>query len=740
MKLINETFEQNLKSSYLTYALSVITGRAIPDVRDGLKPVQRRILYSMYELGLMHNKPFKKSARIVGETLGKYHPHGDAPIYEALVRLAQPFSMNHPLIEGQGNFGSIDGDPPAAMRYTEARLSEIAEELFRDLPYDVVEFQDNFDNSIKEPKVLPVRFPNLLVNGASGIAVGIATEIPPHNLAEIIDGTIAIIRGENPLKYIKGPDFPTGGILYRMDENYMTSGIGKIELVAKYRIDTERNSIIIEEIPYGVAKIDIVRDLLRLKDEGKIRGIKSVVDRSGKDIQIEIVIDRNYKPEHIINSILNQTMLRKVINARIVVLDEGKPVTMGIPEILSRFIEFRKQIIVRRAQHFRDKYRKSLEKVESMIFAVQNIDRIIRILREEDVPELKLKEMGLNDQQISYILDMNLRSLRKQELGKLVEERAKLINMIAEQERIISDPIPTLIAELEEIKHKYSVPRRTQIDHNVIIQDYDYRVGIVYSDRGLKKIAEPEITDRFKRTGIKYGDGVLGLVIVNNRSKIAVFTEEGEMYKIDVNSMDTRDRDDPFEEISKYGIQGKIVKILPYYDREIVILTERGAIKRMQLDIVRSKARVISERERVVDVNYLNNDYVTVVSKEGKAIRFEIDELRTAGRAAGGVKGITGTPLRVITSDRMIVGSTNGYIKEVNLSEIRVTSRGGKGVFIYKPSKRSGEIADVCNYSDEIVAVINDTKVARVRLADLKSGKDIVGRKVFSELKKIYNI
>ncbi|MEM4699263.1 MAG: DNA gyrase subunit A, partial [Candidatus Anstonellales archaeon] len=393
MKLINETFEQNLKSSYLTYALSVITGRAIPDVRDGLKPVQRRILYSMYELGLMHNKPFKKSARIVGETLGKYHPHGDAPIYEALVRLAQPFSMNHPLIEGQGNFGSIDGDPPAAMRYTEARLSEIAEELFRDLPYDVVEFQDNFDNSIKEPKVLPVRFPNLLVNGASGIAVGIATEIPPHNLAEIIDGTIAIIRGENPLKYIKGPDFPTGGILYRMDENYMTSGIGKIELVAKYRIDTERNSIIIEEIPYGVAKIDIVRDLLRLKDEGKIRGIKSVVDRSGKDIQIEIVIDRNYKPEHIINSILNQTMLRKVINARIVVLDGGKPVTMGIPEILSRFIEFRKQIIVRRAQHFRDKYRKSLEKVESMIFAVQNIDRIIRILREEDVPELKLKEM-----------------------------------------------------------------------------------------------------------------------------------------------------------------------------------------------------------------------------------------------------------------------------------------------------------------------------------------------------------
>ncbi|MEM1893976.1 MAG: DNA gyrase subunit A, partial [Candidatus Anstonellales archaeon] len=231
MKLINETFEQNLKSSYLTYALSVITGRAIPDVRDGLKPVQRRILYSMYELGLMHNKPFKKSARIVGETLGKYHPHGDAPIYEALVRLAQPFSMNHPLIEGQGNFGSIDGDPPAAMRYTEARLSEIAEELFRDLPYDVVEFQDNFDNSIKEPKVLPVRFPNLLVNGASGIAVGIATEIPPHNLAEIIDGTIAIIRGEDPLKYIKGPDFPTGGILYRMDENYMTSGIGKIELV-----------------------------------------------------------------------------------------------------------------------------------------------------------------------------------------------------------------------------------------------------------------------------------------------------------------------------------------------------------------------------------------------------------------------------------------------------------------------------------------------------------------------------
>ncbi|MEM0383185.1 MAG: DNA gyrase subunit A, partial [Candidatus Anstonellales archaeon] len=605
MKLINETFEQNLKSSYLTYALSVITGRAIPDVRDGLKPVQRRILYSMYELGLMHNKPFKKSARIVGETLGKYHPHGDAPIYEALVRLAQPFSMNHPLIEGQGNFGSIDGDPPAAMRYTEARLSEIAEELFRDLPYDVVEFQDNFDNSIKEPKVLPVRFPNLLVNGASGIAVGIATEIPPHNLVEIIDGTIAIIRGEDPLKYIKGPDFPTGGILYRMDENYMTSGIGKIELVAKYRIDIERNSIIIEEIPYGVAKIDIVRDLLRLKDEGRVKGIKSVVDRSGKDIQIEIMIDRNYKPEHIINSILNQTMLRKVINARIVVLDGGKPVTMGIPEILSRFIEFRKHIIVRRAQHFRDKYRKSLEKVESMIFAVQNIDTIIRILREEDVPELKLKEMGLNDQQIAYILDMNLRSLRKQELGKLIEERAKLINMIAEQERIISDPIPTLIAELEEIKHKYGVPRRTQIDHNVIIQDYDYRVGIVYSDRGLKKIAEPEITDRFKRTGIKYGDSILGLVIVNNRSKIAVFTEEGEMYKIDVNSMDTRDRDDPFEEISKYGIQGKIVKILPYYDREIIILTERGAIKRMQLDIVRSKARVISERERVVDVNYL---------------------------------------------------------------------------------------------------------------------------------------
>lgn len=735
MKIINESFEQNLRNSYLTYAVSVITSRAIPDVRDGLKPVQRRILYSMYELGLFHNRPHKKSARIVGETLGKYHPHGDAAIYDALVRMAQDFSMNHPLVDGQGNFGSIDNDPPAAMRYTEARLSSIAEELFRDIEYNTVEFVDNFDNSLKEPRVLPARFPNVLVNGSSGIAVGLTTEIPPHNLSEVIDATIALLRGQDPLEYIKGPDFPTGGVIYRMDREYMLTGTGKIELVSRYRI--EDNKIYITEIPYGVPKTKILQDLYEVKESGRVKGIRNIIDRSSKDIEIEIIIERNYNPQSIINTLLNQTSLKRVYAVKMVVLDRGKPVTLGIVDILRRFVDFRREIIVKRAEHFREKYRKALERVESYIYAIEHIDEVVRILKDEENPERKLEEMGLAKERIEHILNMNLKYLKRENLENLRRERQELESKIAEQENIIRDPTPTLIQELEEIKRKYGKRRNTEIDLGKSIEEYDYRVGIVYSSYGLKKVPEIQIMMRSKRVGLHYGDGVLGGLIVNDSSQIVVFTRDGMVYRLNVKELDMRGRDEDFETVQKHGMEGEIIKILPYREGEILILTEKGGIKRTYLKMSKNSLRILSKSDRVVDVNYVASEYVTIVSREGKAIRFRLDELRRAGRGAGGVRGIRGTPLRVITSEKFVVGFRNGYIKVVE--ELRVTGRGGKGMFIAKSSKRAGEIVDVCNFSDELLVVIQNN-IARVKIEEFKSTRRGIGWKEFNQITKIYNL
>ncbi|MCS7122844.1 MAG: DNA gyrase subunit A [Candidatus Micrarchaeota archaeon] len=735
MKIINESFEKNLRDSYLSYAVSVITSRAIPDVRDGLKPVQRRILYSMYELGLLHNRPHKKSARIVGETLGKYHPHGDMAIYDALVRMAQSFSMNYPLIDGQGNFGSVDNDPPAAMRYTEARLSSIAEELFRDIEYGTVEFVDNFDNSLKEPRVLPSRFPNVLVNGSSGIAVGLTTEIPPHNLSEIIDATIALVKGLDPLEYIQGPDFPTGGVIYSMDRDYMISGTGKIELVSRYRI--EDNKIYITEIPYGIPKTKILQDLYEVKESGKVKGIRNIIDRSSKDIEIEITVDRNYNPQSIINTLLNQTSLRRIYNVKMVVLDGGKPVTLGIVDILRRFIDFRKSIIVKRAEYFRSRYMKSLERVESYIYAIQNIDSVVRILREEESPERKLEELGLSKERIEHIMNMNLKYLKKENLDALIREKQELETKIGEQENIINNPIPTLIQELEEIKRKYGKGRKTQIEMGRSIEGYDYRVGIVYSQYGLKKVPEIQIMSRGRRSGLKYGEGILGALITNDNSQIAIFTRDGMVYRLNVKDLDMRGREDDFETLQKYGMDGDIVKILPYREGDILILTERGGIKRTHLRMGRNSTRIISKSERIVDVNYASSDYVTIVSREGKAIRFRLDDLREAGRGAGGVRGIRGTPLRVITSERFVVGFRNGYIKVVD--ELRVTNRGGKGVFVSRSSKRAGEIADACNFSDELLVIIQNN-IARVKIQEFRSTRRGIGLKEFNQLTKIYNL
>ncbi len=732
MKEILESFETNLKTSYLTYALSVITSRAIPDLRDGLKPVQRRILYSMYELKLLHNRPFKKSARVVGETLGKYHPHGDAAIYDALVRMAQSFSMNHVLVEGQGNFGSIDGDPPAAMRYTEVRLSKIAEEMFKDIDYDTVKMLDNFDNTLKEPEVLPARFPNILINGASGIAVGLSTEIPPHNLSEIIEATIAILKKHpDPLSYIQGPDFPTGGVLYKYDRDYLTTGKGMIELLARYSI--EDNKIIITEIPYMVNKSTIIKKLYEIKESNTVRGIRSIIDKSGKNIHIEIVIDRNYKPEQVLNSIINQTELKKRYYVNMIVLDQGRPVRYGVLDILRKFIEFRRSVLIKRATYFRLKYEQQLEKIESYIFAVQNIDKIIPILKDHPEPEIKLKELGLTDRMIEHILNMNLRVLKKQELQGLLEERQRLKNLIDQQLNIIANPDQTLIEELEEIKINYGRPRKTIIDNSIKIEDYDYKVSIIYSKTGLKKILEIEAG---KNRKINYGKDLLGALLVNNNSKILVFSDNGIVYKLDVQDIENRSRDSEFEAVEKYGIEGNIVKILPYREQEILVLLENGNIKRMKMKMRLSKSRYIKNGV-VVDVNYVESDYVTIVTEEGKAIRFKLDRLKLRGKGAGGVKGIEGKAIRVITSSKFIVGSKRGYVNVID--NIRLTDRGGKGVYIYKNRASTGGIADACNYSDEILVIIGD-KIARIKIANIKITRKGVGKKIFERIDKIYNV
>ncbi len=742
--IIKIPVEDDLKESYLTYAMSVIVSRAIPDVRDGLKPVQRRILYSMYEIGLRYNKPHKKSARVVGEVLGKYHPHGDAAIYDALVRMAQDFSLNYPLVDGQGNFGSVDGDPPAAMRYTEVRLSKIAEEFFKDIEYNTIEWRPNFDNSLKEPVVLPVTFPHLLVNGSSGIAVGMVTEILPHNLGEIIDATIALIDNKDPLDYIQGPDFPTGGVIVNKSQlrQYLETGRGTVKVRASYYIKDHK--IIITDIPYQTNKARILEQILDLKDSNKIQGITTILDKSTKQIEIEIGVHKSQDPEEIAQQLIYSTDLSKNYYVRQVALVNGKPVLMGIKEILREWIKFRKEVITKRAHYFIEKWKKRVNIINGLLIAIDNIDFVIETIRNgETIEEIreKLGSIGLNGEQIEAVLNMSLRTLAKTEREKLEKEKKDLEAKIAHQENILKDVEGEIKRELLEIKKNYGRIRRTEVtDETGEYIAKNIVVGIIYGETMIKKVPEFPV-GKVGTSGTRYnlGEEIKGAMLARELETLILLTKDGEAIKFSPRQLPMQDRLAKGQYLTKYGIEKPILKILPYRENgELVLLTKQGIIKKVTLRMTRNVLKVIglNEGDQLLDAQYMTGETITVVSRDGKAARFRSEEVRVMGRSARGVKAMkSDNLLGLATHERVALFTERGFGKVV--SQLPIHHRGTSGVKIYNISKRTGELKAICNADQEIV-LGNEKTILRLESAKVpelprtSTGRRITKRVTFA--------
>ncbi len=722
MDIKERPIDEEMKNSYLDYAMSVIVSRAIPDVRDGLKPVHRRILYGMYQLGLHHNKPYKKSARIVGEVMGKYHPHGDQAIYNTLARMAQDFSMRYLLVDGQGNFGSIDGDAPAAMRYTEARLSKIAEEMLQDIDMETVDFMPNFDGTLKEPLVLPSRVPNLLINGSSGIAVGMATNMPPHNLSEIVDAMVYLI--DNPdaaindlLKFVKGPDFPTGGKVtgYGGLVEAYTTGRGKIKISAKYEIKDK--SIIINEIPYGLNKSNILKKIAALVRDGKLNGISDLKDESDRDgIRIVIKVKRDFNPEVVVNQLMEHTDLEVTYGIINLVLVDGVPKVLNLKELMREYINHRMSVLIRKSKFRLEKDKERKHILDGLIRALSIIDEVIATIKaSKDVKEAhaNLVNMGFSDIQAKAILEMRLQKLTSMEINALKEEAKKLEEEIEYLEKLLSDEkmrYDVIKDELIDVKNKYGDKRRTEI----VYGEVDRRTleelipqgenVVIISERGyVKRISLDEYKVQHrggKGLMISYGDDDLirDVVKADTHDYLLFFTASGKVFSAKAYEI---------PEGSRRSKGRAIVNILPKIDSPVIrmisvkdfqgilfFVTKKGIVKRTYLsefsNIRSNGMRAINfdEDDEIVDVMITNGDSeVMIFTKYGQAIRFDEDDVRIMGRTARGVHGI-----RLRDGDEVVSAGlssegkyvfailTDGHGKRTIIDEYRKIKRGGFGV------------------------------------------------------------
>ncbi len=722
MNIKERPIDDEMKNSYLDYAMSVIVSRAIPDVRDGLKPVHRRILYGMYQLGLFHNKPYKKSARIVGEVMGKYHPHGDQAIYNTLARMAQDFSLRYLLVDGQGNFGSIDGDAPAAMRYTEARMSKIAEEMLKDIDMETVDFMPNFDGTLKEPVVLPARIPNLLINGSSGIAVGMATNMPPHNLKEIVDALVYLIDHPDApvtelLKFVKGPDFPTGGrvIGYSGLVDAYTTGRGKIKIVAKYKIEGQR--IIINEIPYGLNKSNILKKIAELVREDKIKGISDLKDESDREgIRVVIKVKRDYNPEIVVNQLFEHTELESTYGIINLVLVDGVPRVLNLKELMEEYLKHRMQVLIRKSEFQLRKARERKHIVDGLIKALSIIDEVIATIKKsKDVKEAhaNLVSMGFSDVQAKAILEMRLQKLTSMEINALKEEARELENKIEYLEKLLSDEgmrYGVIKDELNEVKSKYGDDRRTEIvfgemerrSIEELIPSED--TVILLTERGYVKritLQDYRVQNRGgKGLQISYGedDLVKDVVMANTHDTLLFFTSTGRVfsakaYEIPESSRKSRGRA-IVNVINK--IDGKVIRMaaVKEFDGILFFVTKKGIVKRTYLSSfsnIRStglRAITFDEDDEIVDVLITSGeDDVFLFTKLGMAIRFSEDDVRIMGRTARGVIGI-----RLRDGDEVISAGlssegrfvftvlSSGYGKRTPVDEYKTIRRGGKGL------------------------------------------------------------
>ena len=766
--------EDEMKEAYIDYSMSVIVGRALPDVRDGLKPVHRRILYAMNDLGMTPDKSHKKSARIVGEVLGKYHPHGDTAVYDTMVRMAQDFSSRYQLVDGHGNFGSIDGDSAAAMRYTEARMDEITTELLSDIKKDTVDFVDNFDGTLEEPEVLPARLPNLLINGSSGIAVGMSTNIPSHNLGEVISGAIKVI--DNPdidpielMKIIKGPDFPTGGIIMGRGpiKNYFETGRGKVKLRAKSEIEEEDNRIIITELPYQVNKAKLIKKIATLVRDDKIDGISDLRDESDRrGMRIVVELKRSANAEIVLNKLYKHTRLQTTFGIIMLALVDNEPKVLNMKEILEHYIEHQKEVVTRRTQYDLTKAKNRAHILEGFKIALDNIDQVIKLIRGSDTSKKAQEKLRANfdltEKQAKAILAMRLSRLTGLERGKIDSEFNDLQKEISYLESILASEqklLDIIKTELSELKDKYDDPRRTVItDQKIDIDIEDLiakeEVVITLTKEGyVKRI--PLDTYRSQHRGgkgiigikTKEGDIVQDIYNTSTHDYLLFFTDHGRVYRIkgyQIPEAGRQARGVAMINLIDLEADENITAVLPIANFEdenyLFMATKNGIVKKTKLEEYNTNytgliALTLDEDDKLIDVKITDgNKNILLGSKNGLAIHFSEEDVRSIGRNGRGVKGIT------LAADDEIIGfdvvdeeevesyellsvTEKGYGKKTPLSKYRTQSRGGKGIITLKSKENNGKLLDinVVQGDEEIILITTNGILLRTSLSEVST-------------------
>ena len=770
--------EDEMRQSYMDYAMSVIVGRALPDVRDGLKPVHRRVLYAMYDMGNTWDKPYKKSARLVGDIIGKYHPHGDTAVYDTIVRMAQDFVMRYPFIDGQGNFGSVDGDSPAAMRYTEIRMARLAEEILADIEKETVDFIPNYDDSLKEPAVLPSRIPNLLVNGASGIAVGMATNIPPHNLGEIIDGLVAMV--ENPgitiqelMKYIPGPDFPTAGFIHGKEPiaQAYTDGKGIIQMRGKAYIETVKRTgkeqIIINEIPFMVNKVRLIEQIAALVQEKKIEGISDLRDESDREgMRIVIELKRDAVDEIIINQLYKHTSLQESFGINMLAIVEGRPKLLNLRDALRAFLDHRKEVVTRRTAHDLRKAEERLHILEGLRIALDNLDAVITLIRNANDPKAAkeglMASFGLADLQAQAILDMRLQRLTGLERDKILQEHKETVELIGKLRAILADEkeiYKIIVTELQEIKEKFGDDRRTQIvtrSEEISIEDLivDEDMAVTISHEGYIK-RNPVTLYRAQRRGgkgkigttTKEEDFVEYLIIASMHSYLLFFTTIGKVYRVKVHELPQASRSakgkpivnllnlEPGERVSAF------LSVREFVDgRFVIFVTKKGSVKKTDLMLYSNprasgiRAIGLEDGDEVIGVRLTDGQQELILSTlDGQSIRFKEDQVRPTGRGTYGVVGMRLDPGDAVVSMEMLnrgasilTVSENGYGKRTEMEEYRLQSRGGKGIITMKTTEKTGRVVggQQVTDDDQLMLVTNNGKIIRLRMKDIR----VIGR------------
>jgi len=779
-KIIPINIEEEMQSAYIDYSMSVIVSRALPDVRDGLKPVHRRVLYGMMELGVYSNRPYKKSARIVGEVLGKFHPHGDSSVYDTMVRMAQHWSMRYMLVDGQGNFGSVDGDSPAAMRYTEARLQKIAEEMLSDIDKETVDYQNNFDDSLKEPTVLPTRIPCLLVNGASGIAVGMATNMPPHNLSEVVDATVAYIDNRDIdtaglMEHLKAPDFPTGGIIYGYEgvKQAYETGRGRVVMRAKANIEEireGREAIIVDEIPYQVNKADMIKKTADMVVDKKIEGISDIRDESDrKGMRIVYELKRDAIPNVVLNKLYKYTALQSSFSVNNIALVKGRPEMLTLRDMISNFVEHRHDVVVRRTQYELRKAEERAHILEGLLIALDNLDEVIALIRAsanpEDARNGLMERFELTEIQARAILDMRLQKLTGLERDKVREEHAELMKLIEHLKSILGDEgmrMKIIKDELLEVKDKYGDERRSVIEYSaseMSIEDLIPDEDVVVTISHLGYIKRTSLSEY--KTQARGGVGSRGsttrdedflehLFVATNHNYLLIFTEKGKCFWMRVFEIPEGTKTSKGRAIQNLINIEQDDKIMAYINvkdlkdedyinsHNVVMATKNGVVKKTTLEAYSRprqngiNAITIKEGDQLLEAKLTNGKSEIILAKRsGKAIRFNEEKVRAVGRTSQGVKGVTleGPKDEVIgmvcindPSVNVLVVSEKGYGKRSAVEEYRITNRGGKGVKTMNISDKTGDLIAIKYVTDENdLMIINKSGIAiRMSVSDLR--------------------